>query len=125
MKNLFLLVSFALTTIAVNAQVTACSVDFIVTPLNWEEDVFQYGMKMNYHDGRTWVAVKPWDTRAIFHPNNMTKGDLDYIIDVIQNDVIVDQYTITAVKTGEGCLIEFTPNVNVGEKTKIEILARL
>ena len=124
MKNLFLLVSFALTTIAVNAQVTACSVDFIVTPLNWEEDVFQYGMDMVV-DGIALEAIKPWDTEAIFHPINLRSGDTQYIINAIQNDVIVDQYTITAVKTGEGCLIEFTPNVNVGEKTKIEILARL
>tara|TARA_R100001082_G_scaffold56860_1_gene31337 strand:+ start:4485 stop:4859 length:375 start_codon:yes stop_codon:yes gene_type:complete len=124
MKNLFLLVSFALTTIAVNAQVTACSVDFIVTPLNWEEDVFQYGMDMVV-DGITLEAIKPWDTKAIFNPINLRSGDTQYIINAIQNDVIVDQYTITAVKTGEGCLIEFTPNVNVGEKTKIEILARL
>ena len=124
MKNLFLLVSFALTTIAVNAQVTACSVDFIVTPLNWEEDVFQYGMDMVV-DGIALEAIKPWDTEAIFPPINLRSGDTQYIINAIQNDVIVDQYTITAVKTGEGCLIEFTPNVNVGEKTQLKILARL
>ena len=135
MRNLFLTLTLVSTTAvsaqelstnihSQNAQTTACSVDFFVTPLNWEEDVFQFGLKMNYHDGRTCVAVKPWDTRAIFHPNNMDKGDLDYIIDVIQNDVIVDQYTITAVKTGDGCLIKFTPDITVGDKTQLQILDR-
>tara|TARA_R100001443_G_scaffold114690_1_gene131036 strand:+ start:57 stop:434 length:378 start_codon:yes stop_codon:yes gene_type:complete len=125
MRNLFLTAVLLLTTITINAQITSCSVDFYVTPLNWEEDVFQFGLKMNYHDGHTWVAVKPWDTRPTFHPNDMHEGDVDYVVDVIQNDVIVDQYTITAVKTGEGCLIEFTPDVTVGNKTQLQVLSRL
>lgn len=124
MKNLFLLVSFVLTSVAVNAQKTACSVDFYVTPLNWEEDVFQYGMDMVV-DGITLEAIKPWDTKAIFNPINLRSGDTQYIINAIQNDVIVDQYTITAVKTGKGCLIKFTPDKTVGNKTQFKIKSRL
>lgn len=76
-------------------------------------------------DGITLEAIKPWDTKAIFNPINLRSGDTQYIINAIQNDVIVDQYTITAVKTGKGCLIKFTPDKTVGNKTQFKIKSRL
>lgn len=118
MRNFILTVSILLTTITLSAQVTSCSVDFLVTPLNWEEDVFQFGMDMIV-DGCPHQAVAPWDTRPTFHPLNMDSGDTQYIIKAFQNDEVVDEYVITAIETGDGCLIEFTPDKVIGNKTKL------
>ena len=120
MRNFIFTVSILLTATTLNAQVTSCSVDFLVTPLNWEEDVFQFGMDMVV-DGCPHQAVAPWDTRPTFHPLNMDSGDTQYIIKAFQNDEVVDEYVITAIETGDGCLIEFTPDKVIGNKTKLSI----
>ena len=124
MRNLILIVGLLLTTITLNAQVTSCSVDFMVTPLNWEVDAFQFGMDMVYN-GITHEAIIPWDTNPTFNPLDMDWGDTQYIISVLDNSVVVDQYIITAVDTGNGCLIEFTPNMVLGQRTQLSINARL
>ena len=51
----------------------------------------------------------------------MDSGDTQYIIKAFQNDEVVDEYVITAIETGDGCLIEFTPDKVIGNKTKLSI----
>ena len=41
---------------------------------------------------------------------------------VPQNDEVVDEYVITAIEIGDGCLIEFTPDKVIGNKTRLSIV---